>query len=106
MLSWRCFSKRDILKASQSRSMLVKNLSFSEGLISDPLKTILSEKPRQGVHIKDARDCLLNGKAGDVQTRPTGEKSVRYISDKCNAVVNPDTDFLIQTNRVRQKKVK
>lgn len=59
---------------------------------------ILSEKPRQGVHIKDAKETLLKGAVGKTMTNTRDQKSVVYIGDKCNVTINTDTGMLIKTN--------
>ena len=53
--------------------------------------------PRQGVHIKDARECL---KHGDYTERldALGRIGRKYQNDVCRVVLNPDTGMLIQTN--------
>lgn len=64
------------------------------------------ENPRQGVHIKDAKETLLKGAVGKTMTNTRGQKSVVYIGDKCNVTINPDTGMLIQTNPSRKKVIR
>ena len=64
---------------------------------------ILSEMPRQGVHIKDARECLKNGTYTE-RLDALGRIGRKYQNDVCQVVLNPDTGMLIQTNYIKKKK--
>ncbi|MGN8809384.1 hypothetical protein ACTNED_09000 [Absicoccus porci] len=61
------------------------------------------ENPRQGVHIKDAKETLLKGAVGKTMTNTRGQKSIVYIGDKCSVTINPDTGMLIQINPSRKR---
>lgn len=55
----------------------------------------------QAVAIEEARDAILNGKAGPIQTGERGNRSQRIEGESCVVTINPDTGELIQTNRKR-----
>lgn len=57
---------------------------------------------RTGVAVSDVKNALLYGTVNDVKMH-NGKPSVVFTSDVCKVAVNPETGFLIQTNRRRKK---
>lgn len=54
---------------------------------------------RSGVEIDEIKKALFTPTAIDpIQTRRSGQKSKRYISENCVVSINPDTGQLVQTN--------
>ena len=71
------------------------------GTMSDPekLRKDLKIIRRSGVEIEDIENAIFNPlEIGAVQTRKSGQRSVKLIGEKCAVTINPDTGMLIQTN--------
>ena len=58
---------------------------------------------RKGVPIADVLDALQYPVSiGAVVTREDGQRSVKYIGARCEVVLNPDTNIVIQTNPTKR----
>lgn len=71
------------------------------GTMVDPEKSKSRFNPirRSGVEIDDIKETIFNPvKVHPVQTRKSGQRSVKLEGEKCAVTINPDTGMLIQTN--------
>jgi hypothetical protein len=74
---------------------------FIDRLIGQtPAGTPIKHK-REGVTIDEVKECILNGtRTATVRIdKKTGERSMTYQMEKFQFAINPDTGYLIQTNR-------
>lgn len=54
---------------------------------------------RKGVSVTDVLGALQHPVSiGDVVTRGNGQRSIKYIGVRCEVVLNPDLNIVIQTN--------
>lgn len=73
------------------------------GTMVDPkiLREDLKVVRRSGVEYSDIEDALFRPEhTGPVATRPSGQRSQRFVGKNCVVTINPDTGQLIQTNLI------
>jgi hypothetical protein len=66
---------------------------------SDPLPG-----KRQGVSVGQVKEAILGGEPGKTQTNARGQKSIVLSNEKVKVTINPETGYLVQTNKAKRKK--